>query len=100
MISNMGGASGILFGTLFVASVKDKPIIHKLNLELLASFIQSGLEGVKARGKAELGDKTMIDALEPAVKALHQALEENEDLINALKKQAKKHKMEWKIQKI
>ncbi|MFP3918583.1 dihydroxyacetone kinase subunit DhaL [Lysinibacillus telephonicus] len=90
MISNMGGASGILFGTLFVASVKDKPIIHKLNLELLASFIQSGLEGVKARGKAELGDKTMIDALEPAVKALHQALEENEDLINALKKASEK----------
>lgn len=90
MISNMGGASGVLFGTMFVASAKDKPSINKLNLEQLASFLHSGLEGVKARGKAELGDKTMIDALEPATIALNEAFQKNEDLVAALKRASEK----------
>lgn len=90
MISNMGGASGILFGTFFVASVKNQQAKDKLNLENLASFFANGLEGVKARGKAQVGDKTMIDAIAPAVKALNDALENNGNLLIALKDASEK----------
>ena len=84
MISNMGGASGVLFGTFFVASVKNKPVIDRLTLATFAQLVQSGLEGVQARGKAKVGDKTMIDALAPAVEALNAAVEQNKDLVEAL----------------
>jgi len=69
LMNGMGGASGALFGTLFlkgVAAIHGKERLVKADLNKLWA---ASLAGVKARGKAEIGDKTMVDALEPAVLA-------------------------------
>lgn len=66
MMSSMGGASGALFGTLFRNGGKALDGEENLNSEGLKSFLNAANEGVKSRGGASPGDKTMIDALEPA----------------------------------
>ena len=66
MMSSMGGASGALFGTLFRNGGKALDGEETLNSEGLKSFLNAANEGVKSRGGASSGDKTMIDALEPA----------------------------------
>ena len=66
---NRGGASGALFGTFFLRGagiMKDAKGLGKADMD---EILQAALAGVKQRGKAEAGDKTMVDALEPAVKA-------------------------------
>jgi phosphoenolpyruvate---glycerone phosphotransferase subunit DhaL len=74
LVSTVGGASGPLYGTLFLqmgSSAAGKP---ELSEEDWADALAAGLAGVQRRGKAELGDKTMIDALVPAVEALRSSL--------------------------
>lgn len=69
LISKVGGAAGPLYGTAFLrasAAVKDR---DELGPADVADALTAALGGVVARGKAELGDKTMVDALDPAVKA-------------------------------
>ena len=66
MMSSMGGASGALFGTLFRNGGKVLDGAETLTSEGLKSFLNAANEGVKSRGGASPGDKTMIDALEPA----------------------------------
>ncbi len=69
LMNRMGGASGALFGTFFLKGVgmtKDKDSLNKADMD---SILQAGLAGVKQRGKAKTGDKTMVDALQPAVEA-------------------------------
>ena len=66
MMSSMGGASGALFGTLFRNGGKVLDGAETLNSEGLKSFLNAANEGVKSRGGASPGEKTMIDALEPA----------------------------------
>jgi dihydroxyacetone kinase phosphoprotein-dependent L subunit len=85
MISTMGGASGIIFGTLFVGGVKGLDPQEELNLPLLSKILEGSVTSIKERGKAKLGDKTMIDALEPAVLGLKQSVEENKSLLEGLK---------------
>jgi phosphoenolpyruvate---glycerone phosphotransferase subunit DhaL len=73
LISSVGGAAGPLYGTLLLAlgtTLAGKP---EVDLADFAAAWRAGLAGVKARGKADLGDKTMIDALAPAVEAIEQA---------------------------
>ncbi|HEX6360941.1 dihydroxyacetone kinase subunit DhaL [Actinophytocola sp.] len=69
LISKVGGAAGPLYGTAFLrasTAVKDKA---ELDVTDVVDALTAALGGVVARGKAELGDKTMVDALDPAVKA-------------------------------
>lgn len=69
LLNRMGGASGALYGTLFLRmsqAVKDHP---RVALEDWQAALSAGLTGVQVRGKASPGDKTMIDALAPAVAA-------------------------------
>jgi dihydroxyacetone kinase-like protein len=69
LISKVGGAAGPLYGTAFLrasAVVKDR---DSLGPEDIVEALTAALGGVVARGKAELGDKTMVDALDPAVKS-------------------------------
>ena len=68
MMSSMGGASGALFGTLFRNGGKALDGEETLNSDGLKSFLNAANEGVKSRGGASSGDKTMIDALEPAAR--------------------------------
>jgi dihydroxyacetone kinase-like protein len=69
LISKVGGAAGPLYGTAFLrasAAVKDRAELGPADV---TAALTAALGGVVARGKAELGDKTMVDALDPAVKA-------------------------------
>lgn len=66
MMMSMGGASGVIFGTVFSAGGKAIAGKSGFDAEALALFLQAALEGVMKRGGAKPGDKTMIDALAPA----------------------------------
>jgi phosphoenolpyruvate---glycerone phosphotransferase subunit DhaL len=74
LVSTVGGASGPLYGTLFLRMSAAAGDVETLDAHGFAKALRSGLDGVVARGKAEAGDKTMYDALAPAVDALDAAL--------------------------
>ena len=73
LISSVGGAAGPLYGTLFLQMGTPLSGKQEIDLSSYAAAWRKGAEGVQARGKAQLGDKTMVDALMPAVEALEQA---------------------------
>ena len=66
MISSMGGASGAIFGTLFRDGGKALAGRTELDASGYAALLRAACDGVQARGKAQPGDKTMVDALHPA----------------------------------
>ena len=69
LMSTMGGASGSLFGTLFVSMAKASKNIE-LDLVSFAEVFSQGVKSVKQRGKADIGEKTMLDTLIPVVNSL------------------------------
>ena len=69
LMNTMGGASGALFGTLFVRMSATVGAKTTLSASDVAEALQNGLTGVMQRGKAQVGDKTMVDALSPAATA-------------------------------
>ena len=73
LVSSVGGAAGPLYGTLFLQMGNSLAGQSEVDLPAYAAAWRKGLEGVQARGKAEPGDKTMVDALIPAVEALEAA---------------------------
>jgi dihydroxyacetone kinase-like protein len=85
LVSTVGGASGPLFGTFFLRAGATLGDTSDISLAQLTSAFRAGLEGIVARGKAEAGDKTMYDALAPAVNALDSAVSEGMDKAEALK---------------
>jgi dihydroxyacetone kinase-like protein len=70
LVSKVGGAAGPLYGTLFLQMGTATAGKTELDLAGWTAALDAGVKGVQARGKAELEDKTMIDALVPAVEAL------------------------------
>jgi phosphoenolpyruvate---glycerone phosphotransferase subunit DhaL len=85
LISSIGGASGPLYGTWFLRASAIATNKQELTPQDLLTLLQAGLKGVLERGKAELGDKTMVDVLSPAVVAYQQALDQGLDLLPALR---------------
>lgn len=71
LISQVGGASGPLYGTLFLQASKPADGKMEISLTDLCACFDAGLAGIVNLGKASLGDKTMVDALTPAFAALH-----------------------------
>lgn len=86
MVQSMGGASGVIFGTMFLGGVKGLDAKSELDVSTLAEIFSESLEAIKQRGKASLGDKTMIDALEPAVNGLKESAADSATLLESLKK--------------
>ena len=84
LVSTVGGASGPLYGTAFLRMAAAAGDTGSLDADGFAKLLRAGLDGVVARGKAEAGDKTMYDALAPAVDALDAALAAGEPLGAAL----------------
>ena len=70
LLSTVGGAAGPLYGTLFLRFGAATAGKAELTLEDVETALAAAVEGVRQRGKAEPGDKTMVDALEPALEAL------------------------------
>jgi dihydroxyacetone kinase-like protein len=69
LIGKVGGAAGPLYGTAFLRASTAVSGKEELSAEDVAEALEAALGGVKQRGKAEVGDKTMVDALEPAAEA-------------------------------
>lgn len=84
LLTTMGGASGSLFGTLFISmgkAVGDKKVLNKQ--DFLDIYIQ-GVEAVKKRGKSDAGEKTLLDVLIPVAESFRQGLDANDDFSKLL----------------
>jgi dihydroxyacetone kinase-like protein len=75
LIRTMGGTAGPLLGTFFLRAGTASANKSELSPADVVMLFQAGVEGIQQRGKAALGDKTMLDALLPAVDAMRRALE-------------------------
>ena len=75
LVTSVGGASGPLYGTFFLRMATSAGDSSALDGPALLASLQAGLEGIVARGKAEAGDKTMYDALAPALSSFSSSLD-------------------------
>lgn len=86
LLSTVGGAAGPLYGSLFIAlagALRDREP-DQIDAAAWADAIDAGVAAVQRRGKAEPGDKTMVDALVPARDALREAVCDSSTLHDAL----------------
>jgi phosphoenolpyruvate---glycerone phosphotransferase subunit DhaL len=88
LISTVGGAGGPLYGTLFLQMGTATAGKNELGPQDWQAALEAALAGVQMRGKAEPGDKTMVDALMPGKDALAQALAEGAEFDDALRRSA------------
>lgn len=88
LISTVGGAGGPLYGTFFLQIGMKTAGKMELGLAEWTEALEAALSGVLMRGKAELNDKTMVDALTPAINSLKQSVQENTPLNEALLRSA------------
>ena len=85
LVSNVGGASGPLYGTAFMKAATAVNGKRGVDMVDFINMLDDALAGIKMRGKAELGEKTMIDAIEPAIKALKEASVNGKEAVECLK---------------
>ncbi len=85
LVSTVGGAGGPLYGTLFMQAGQAEAGKTEMTDQDVVALFEAALKGVIVRGKAELGDKTMVDTLTPAVNALKAAVDGGATLDDALK---------------
>lgn len=85
MISNIGGASGPLYGTAFLNISKVIPE-NNLKIDDLIKIGDEAILGIKKRGKAKVGEKTMLDTIIPVVESLKESKRSNTDLQTSLDK--------------
>jgi dihydroxyacetone kinase-like protein len=84
LISTVGGASGPLYGTFFLQAGVVAGRKTELSPSDFGLVLEKGLAGVVSRGKAAIGDKTMVDALQPAIKAYQRSIDSGESIQQAL----------------
>jgi phosphoenolpyruvate---glycerone phosphotransferase subunit DhaL len=75
-----GGSTGPLFGSLFMGMSEALEGKSSIDSETLAKMFESGLAAIQLQTKAQVGDKTMIDALVPAINALRTAADKHQDI--------------------
>ena len=86
LVSTVGGASGPLYGTAFLRAGMATSGKNELYEADVVHMLEAAVEGVKARGKAQPGEKTMVDALTPALAAMKEAEQQNGDLAQMLRR--------------
>jgi len=84
LITSVGGAGGPLYGTLLMDAGKAVAGKDELSDDDLVALLDAGLKGVIRIGKTNLEDKTMVDALYPAIEALKEAVADGKDTVEAL----------------
>jgi dihydroxyacetone kinase phosphoprotein-dependent L subunit len=77
MIKEMGGASGIIFGTLFYAGSKNVEPCGEIGIKEFTTIFDKALTEIKAKGHASVGDKTVVDGLEPMVDSMKKSSEKD-----------------------
>ena len=85
VLSGIGGSSGALFGTLFMTMAKGDGIDDGIDYKKAIEIFAQGVEAVKQRGKADVGEKTMMDVLIPVSNCLKKGVEDDKDLKEILK---------------
>ncbi|TRW45274.1 dihydroxyacetone kinase subunit DhaL [Georgenia yuyongxinii] len=83
LMSTVGGAAGPLYGTAFLRGAKAAD--GELDAAGVAAVLEAALEGIRARGKAETGEKTMVDAWTPAAEAARAAADAGRSPVEALR---------------
>lgn len=83
LIKTMGGASGVIFGTMFFGGISHMPHCESVSTEELAEWLYEGEQAIERRGKAKPGQKTMLDALYPAVCAIKDSAQKGKDTAQA-----------------
>lgn len=84
LISSVGGAAGPLYGTAFLrasAAARENTVVDR---ELAAQMLKAAVDGIKDRGKAVKGEKTMIDSLEPAYAAFINGIDKGKSLLECM----------------
>jgi dihydroxyacetone kinase-like protein len=84
VLNSVGGAMGALYGTFFLKLSQESAGKAEVNLSDLVAMFQTGEQGILDLGKANRGDKTLIDTLSPAVRAIEAAAKEGNTLVGAL----------------
>lgn len=84
LVSTVGGAGGPLYGTFFLKAGMALSGKDELTADDMVAAFAAAIDGVKMRGKATTGEKTMLDALVPALEAMRQNVAENGDIHAAL----------------
>ena len=84
LVTSVGGASGPLYGTFFLRFAGAAGPATELDAEALDMALRAGLSGIVERGKAATGDKTMVDALSPALDAMETVIKNGGDLVAAV----------------
>lgn len=85
LISSVGGASGPLYGTFYMRSGMAAAAKEELTDDDLVELLQAGVDGIIQRGRAQVGDKTMVDALTPAMEALRSAVTDGKGTVEAVR---------------
>ena len=80
VLSGIGGSSGALFGTLFMTMAKGENIDEGVDYKKAIEIFSLGVEAVKQRGKADVGEKTMMDVLIPVANCLQEGVQNNRDI--------------------
>ena len=86
ILSGIGGSSGALFGTLFMTMAKVSNIDDGIDYKKAINMFVDGVEAVKQRGKANVGEKTMMDVLIPVANCLKEGVEKDIDLKDLMRK--------------
>ena len=86
VLSGIGGSSGALFGTLFMTMAKSSNIDESIDYKKAIEMFTYGVEAVKQRGKADVGEKTMMDVLIPVANCLKEGVEKDIDLKDLMRK--------------
>lgn len=86
LVSTVGGASGPLYGTAFIRAGMALADRYELTEGEVVAALEAALEGIIARGKANRGDKTMVDAIGPGIDALKEAQASGEDFPTAMRR--------------
>ncbi|MFN2195901.1 MAG: dihydroxyacetone kinase subunit DhaL [Anaerolineales bacterium] len=84
IVGAVGGVSGTIWGTAFLRAGMTLGDKTEISQEDVIAMFRSAIEGIKKRGKSDLGDKTLLDALVPAVDTLEQAFNEGKSASDAL----------------
>ena len=85
LLSTVGGAAGPLYGSFFIGFASALRDVDAIDAAAFAAAFAQGLAGVQRRGRAQPGDKTMVDALAPARDALARAADDGAPLAAALR---------------
>jgi phosphoenolpyruvate---glycerone phosphotransferase subunit DhaL len=83
-LNKVGGVSGVIFGTFFLEAGKKAEGLKEIDASTFAAMLGSALEGVEKKGKVNEGDKSMVDALAPAVAAIQQMTGKDADCRDVL----------------